>query len=153
MELFIVAAVVGVVYLFGKAKATSPDKPVKSTLTQQATARLLYENTGWRGDNLVKALEIVIGESGCNPKAINDKLNHDGTIDYGLFQLNSKWFHIHTADEIANALDAVQNVRAAYKSYLKNGWSPWGKGHPSRTKTARAAVVAAGYDVGDYGKA
>ena len=51
-------------------------------------ARLLYQ-TGFRGQNLVKALAIASRESRFNPRALNN--NPDtGDLSYGLFQINMK---------------------------------------------------------------
>jgi hypothetical protein len=64
------------------------------------------------------AAAVALAESGGNPGAINNK-NTDGSIDRGLFQINS----VHGAQSTTNLR---QNVRAAIR-ISNNGanWHPW----------------------------
>jgi hypothetical protein len=68
----------------------------KLILTDRQVARLAYENTAWRGWDLIRAVAIAGLESGYNAYAnsINDqdptKASYMST-DCGLMQLNSYW--------------------------------------------------------------
>lgn len=114
---------------WGLWKLLKPGTAV-ARLSDDAVAELLYR-VGWRGKHLVNletAVRIVLGESGGNPAATNK--NKNGTIDRGLFQLNSAAFK-----DIApvDAFDPAKNALRAFKSYEKaGGFVPgksawWGK--------------------------
>ena len=60
----------------------------KGPMSGVALARLLYQ-TGFRGQNLVKALAIAYRESRYNPKSFNNN-SKTGDLSYGLFQINMK---------------------------------------------------------------
>lgn len=65
------------------------------------------------------AVKIAKCESSMNPKAINTK-NRNGSVDYGLFQINS--VHGYTANYL---LDADNNLRIARELFDRQGWRPW----------------------------
>lgn len=63
------------------------------------------------------ALAISQAENGtrqCN----RIHVNKNGTLDYGVFQVNS----IHGSTEL---LDCRKNIEVAYQIFKKSGWSPW----------------------------
>ena len=66
-----------------------------------------------------RALKIAYCESSLNTQAIH--ANTNGTIDRGLFQLNT--VHDHVTSECA--FNAQCNIDAAYNLYLKQGFTPW----------------------------
>ncbi len=60
----------------------------------------------------------------CIPDKNNAGLNTDGSVDYGLFQVNS--IHADLVGGNLNALyDPVTNIRAAYQIYEGGGWKAW----------------------------
>ncbi len=68
------------------------------------------------------ALWIAKSESGMREEAIN--INNNGTIDMGIFQINS----VHWKKEGCNPkslLDAYKNTDCAYQIYQKSGWDAW----------------------------
>lgn len=67
------------------------------------------------------ALAVAKSESGMNCHAFN--ANDNGTIDVGIFQINS----IHYDDDftIADATDCYKNIDKAHEIYQEQGWSPW----------------------------
>lgn len=78
---------------------------------------------------------IAMAESGGNPTATNH--NHDGSIDRGLWQINSVHGNLSTFDPMANAKAAVSikngpqgfsawvtYTSGAYRQFLQNGASP-----------------------------
>jgi len=62
------------------------------------------------------AASIALAESGGNPGA--EGHNTNGSIDRGLFQINS----VHGALSTTNL---AANVKAAVKIHKESGWSPW----------------------------
>jgi hypothetical protein len=65
----------------------------------------------------VRATAVVLGESGGDPQATNR--NTDGSTDYGLWQINSRW-HIDTGQITqADAVDPIKSTDYAYK--ISNG--------------------------------
>lgn len=71
------------------------------------------------------AYAICMAESGGNPTKDNAGLNTDGSVDYGLMQINS----IH-ADMVGGDLESLRNpqvnIKIAY-ALSKGGtdWTPW----------------------------
>lgn len=69
------------------------------------------------------AVAVAACESGHNPDAYNDR-NYNGTVDRGIFQLNS------THDTRLEALgldpwDVEDNIQFARMLYEESGWLPW----------------------------
>jgi hypothetical protein len=83
-------------------------------------ARAAYA-AGWRGDDLVTAVAIMHAESGWKPAVTN--LNGDGSIDYGLMQINS----VHAALLAAGDWrDPMFNASVGYELWQKaGGFGPW----------------------------
>ena len=65
-------------------------------------------------------IAIAYAESGFNCKAINDKLNKDGSWDAGLLQVNS--IHGYEKTEL---LDCHRNTDISYKIYQSQGFRAW----------------------------
>lgn len=78
----------------------------------------LWVQAGGNSANARMAAAIALAESGGNPNAVNDK-NTNGSIDRGLWQINSVHGALSVLDPLANARAAVQ--------ISKNGsdWHPW----------------------------
>lgn len=92
-------------------------------LSDDQIAKLCYD-VGFRGEDLVTAVRIVMGESGGNPKSrnVNSGGSYPGSIDRGLFQLNSVAFSKVPDNE---AYDPIKNAQHAYAAYSKYGFRPW----------------------------
>ena len=70
--------------------------------------------------NCQDALKVARCESGLNPNALG--VNHNGTVDRGVFQLNS----VHKGISNADAFDYRKNTDyAVQKLYTYQGWGPW----------------------------
>ena len=100
----------------------------------------LARGAGFSGDALITALAVAKGESGWRESASNRNTN--GSIDRGLWQINSIHGGLSTFDPAANA-------RAAFKiSGGGRNWSPWvvyQRGlHRQYMDDARAAIGASG---------
>lgn len=73
------------------------------------------------GDDADKAIWMARCESGLRKDAINTK-NRNGSVDYGVFQINSVHIKRH-GDEFTK--DWRENVRVAKKIYDEQGFRPW----------------------------
>ncbi len=77
----------------------------------------LARRVGFRGQDLITALAVAFGESDWNPRAFNR--NRNGSVDRGLWQINS----IHGA---LSTFDPLGNARAAWQlSEHGRNWVPW----------------------------
>lgn len=87
--------------------------------------RGLVESYGVTKEQLPFVMRIIYRESRCNADAINDTKNRDGSIDYGLAQINDKTWCLPTryssrgwlqerriVQTCRDLLDAETNVRA-----------------------------------------
>ena len=77
---------------------------------------------GFNESEIPTFLAIAKAESGWNPAAVNDK-NRNGSIDRGLFQINS----VHQGNPWypSNPFDPLQSAKAAYAIYKSQGLSAW----------------------------
>lgn len=64
---------------------------------------------------------IALAESGGRINANNAGLNSDGSVDYGLWQINS----VHGFDTQRLTSDPLYNARMAYKVYKEQGLHAW----------------------------
>jgi len=81
----------------------------------QEIARLA-QAAGFRGADLQTAVAVALAESGGNTTATNRNTN--GTVDTGLWQINS----VHG---FSNLTDPATNARAAKTVLGRQGWSAW----------------------------
>ena len=110
--------------------ATAAEKP------SDLCARVGYD-AGWRGNTLKTAIAIGMAESTCNPAAYHT--NSDGSIDRGLWQINSRW---QPEGSKTCAYDAKCNGKEANRIYREaRGFSPWStyNGGQYRTHLTEAA--------------
>lgn len=108
------------VLLTGFAFAT-PRRLWTPKLTEGKIAKYAMD-AGFDQELLPVILCIVGKESGANPHAEN--VNPNGTVDYGLMQVNSVWekpCHM-TALDLKNP---AKNLKCAYKVYKNQGISAW----------------------------
>lgn len=76
--------------------------------------------------DVTTAMAVMQAENtACNPVKDNKGMNSDGSVDYGLFQVNS----IH-ADMVGGNLELLRdpsvNIAVAYRIYsAKHNWTPW----------------------------
>lgn len=84
------------------------------------TEKYIYEKFGIEDYKI--AIAVARSESGLREDAIN--INTNGTIDVGIFQINSVHFkkEFCTLKEVATM---EGNVDCAYEIYKASGWSPW----------------------------
>lgn len=77
---------------------------------------------GFRGDDLITAVAVAMAESGGRPDINNAGTNSNGTVDYGLWQINS----IHGPD-LGKVYDPYYNARLAYGIWQDRDstWAPW----------------------------
>lgn len=85
------------------------------------TEKYIYEVFGIEDYKI--ALAIARSESGLREDAIN-AYNTNGTIDVGIFQINS----VHFSKEGCSLKEVATmqgNVDCAYSIYKQSGWNPW----------------------------
>lgn len=76
----------------------------------------------WPANQVNNADRIVLAESGGNAWAID--YDRDGTVDRGLFQVNS----IHASlvhGDLQSLFNPDVNVQTAAKVWAKSGWCAW----------------------------
>ncbi|MDQ3816096.1 MAG: hypothetical protein M3362_00210 [Acidobacteriota bacterium] len=69
------------------------------------------------------ALAISQAENGSRKCDRASKPNKNGTIDYGVFQINS--VHLKKGWKLSELKDCYKNVDYAYEIYKASGWNPW----------------------------
>jgi len=82
--------------------------------------KYIYEKFGI--ENYKIAIAIARAESGMREDAIN--INSNGTIDLGIFQINS----VHFKKDICalkNVVTYKGNIDCAYEIYKDSSWNPW----------------------------
>lgn len=95
--------------------------PTSGVLDSKAIGALAYR-AGFRDQNISIAVAVAHAESGVNPRATNR--NENGSVDYGLMQINS----IHEAILAGgNWADPGDNLVMAFKIWTDAGdsWLPW----------------------------
>lgn len=124
------AALAGLVLAFVLMVPTGPPPMPPVALTSgtdcrvagtDPIAKIAYQ-VGWRGDDIGIAVAVAHAESGLKPTATN--LNTNGSVDYGLFQINS----IHAAILArGDWRDPLDNARMAFMVWTDAGgsWQPW----------------------------
>lgn len=81
--------------------------------------RQLIAKYDWNVDLM---MAIMRAESGCNPAADNTRLNHDGSNDKGLLQINS--IHKNLISDL-DRLNPEKNIAAGYKIWKTQGYRAW----------------------------
>jgi hypothetical protein len=108
------------------------DIPTSGRLNPSQIAQVAAQNTGWRGDDLVKAVAVAMAESGGNPTVAGDvNLSTPGEKSIGLWQINfrpQRDANNAIRDPQRNA-NPVTNAQNAYKIYQQQGWRAWSVTH------------------------
>jgi len=68
-------------------------------------------------------MAIMQAESGCISNQNNAGLNSNGSVDYGLFQVNS--VHRNLVNSLNDLYDPATNISVAYQIYRGGGWKAW----------------------------
>lgn len=78
---------------------------------------------GFPDGELATAVAVALAESGGNPAAVNTA-NRNGSVDHGLFQINT--VHGSLLSQ-GNKYDALDNAKMAYTVWTRSGrsWKPW----------------------------
>lgn len=125
-------------------------RPTPGKLTASDVA-FVAEQAGFKGPELVAAVAVSFAENASHdPGAIHH--NSNGTIDVGLWQINS----VH-GYSTADMQIPQKNAQAAYAiSHSGNDWSPWATWNSGKAsaqpnvKDAEIAVSNAGYSTGNW---
>jgi hypothetical protein len=102
---------------------------------------------GFTGDEVPVAVAVALAESRGRPNADNTGLNQDGSVDYGLWQINNN-AHGPSGFDPGRAFDVHYNAMWARRIYERaGGWKPWttyNKGaHEEHMAVAQAAAATA----------
>ena len=87
----------------------------------------LAHTAGWRDHALNIAVAVCSAESDRYTQAINTE-NADGSIDYGLWQINSVHFGQTIGGHFVNEAalyDPATNAAIAYALWKAAAWQPW----------------------------
>lgn len=94
------------------------EEPVKPAYTGVCSQYYdMVDKYDWDTETM---LAIMYAESSCRPNLDNTGLNKNGSVDYGLFQINS----IHGYDK-NDLMDPEFNISVAYKIYKSQGLRAW----------------------------
>ena len=106
------------------ATTTPSATPTPTPIWVPATTQkedIINEITRVFGEDAPEAFNILFCENRTlNPNAINH--NRNGSVDRGLFQINS----IHAGAEM---FDIHKNIAMAYKIFKSSGWKAWSCSH------------------------
>lgn len=105
-------------------------------------------NKGLRGETLKRMWAIGMRESGGSPGVDNSGMNRNGSVDYGLFQINDA---AHAKDIRRKFGWSMEDLRDPNKNYRVMSWmskkgqdlSAWGVSNPDGTVTGWAASLSA----------
>lgn len=101
---------------------------------------------GFSGNDLVIAVAVSQQESGWIPTRDNTGLNKDGSVDYGLWQINS--VHKSIFEKYHNNWkDPLTNAQMAYEIFKSSGWRAWSTYKNGNYKKSLVAAQAAVSDV------
>lgn len=107
----------------GEATFTTIGPPANGNAYSMDEIVAIVHGAGWRGDDVAIGAAIIMAESRGNPSAINPN-NPNGTIDRGLWQINS--IHEHRLQG-GDWFDPAVSTRMARDIYADagNSWQPW----------------------------
>lgn len=121
--------------------------PVSQGLLSPPAIADLARGAGFTGADIVTATAIALAESGGNPSATH--LNSNGTIDYGLWQINSVHGSLLSSGDWRVPAD---NARMAHTIYAQAGnkFTPWSTFNSGayKSKVAQASDQSGAGSVG-----
>jgi len=78
---------------------------------------------GWGVEDAILATAISIAENGSGNPAALSGVNHNGSRDLGIMQINSAWWPMFGGQ--AALIDPWRNMQAAYYIYTRQHWCAW----------------------------
>lgn len=107
----------------GDATFTTLGPPADGSAYSMDELVAIVKGAGWSGDDVAIGASIIKAESNGSPSAIN-KFNSNGTVDRGLWQINS--IHEHMLQPGDDWFDPAVSTRLARRIYSDSGnWVPW----------------------------
>jgi hypothetical protein len=107
------------------AAAGDPSAPLSAGGLSPVRIAELAMAAGFTGEEVPTAVAVALAESGGVPDKDNRGLNKDGSVDYGLWQINDR-AHGPNGFEPARAFDPIYNAVWARRVYVNAGsWQPW----------------------------
>ena len=125
------------------ARATAGDTAAPAATGDALLAQLARRY--WTDpDDQLRAVEVMLAESGGNPRAVNPEVTRTGDRAHGLMQtllpMHAKLYRGDRWD------DPDANVRVSHELWLEGGWGPWAASqsrHASFEPRARAILAGA----------
>lgn len=106
----------------GDATFTSIGPPANGDAYNDQEIVWIVHNAGWNGEDVVIGSSIIKAESGGRPAAVNTA-NADGSIDRGLWQINSVHDGMYPGE---NRFDPAVSTKIARDLYKRRGnWDDW----------------------------
>lgn len=124
--------------------ATAASTSTGGTLSVTQIASVMRA-AGWPEDAIPTGIAIVLAESGGNPRAVNTA-NRNGSVDYGLFQINTVHGSLLSRGDKFNPVDNARMALTVYKQ-AGNSWKPWSTFNSGKYKDFNSAVAGFGFPV------
>ena len=124
--------------------ATAASTSTSGTLSVAQIASAMRA-AGWPEEAIPTGIAIALAESGGNPRAVNTA-NRNGSVDYGLFQINTVHGSLLSQGDKFNPVD---NARMALTVYKQAGysWKPWSTFNSGKYKDFNSSVAGFGFPV------
>ena len=105
---------------FGNVPSGTPPPPSQGGTLTPSQIAYYASRAGFKGQNLIISIAVALAESGGSVAAINTS-NANGTVDRGLWQINS----VHTQFTTSKLFDPAYNAYAAFQISGGSNWFPW----------------------------
>ena len=124
--------------------ATAASTPGGGALSVNEIASAMRA-AGWPEDAIPVGITVALAESGGNPRAVN-RANRNGSVDYGLFQINTVHGSLLSQGDKFNPVDNARMALTVYRQ-AGNSWKPWSAYNNGSNKKYVSAVAGFGFPV------
>jgi hypothetical protein len=127
----------------GSIAQSNKGKPAPAGVLTANTVYVLAVEAGFSPSQAKTMVAIAFDESSFKQTAVSPA-NHNGTKDYGLFQINSSWFSDSTFKSkgwnATSLLEGHANAQAAKYVYDKQGFHAWSTYNHGLSAAAQGAA-------------
>lgn len=113
----------------------------------------IAQRAGWTGQDIVIAVAVALAESGGDTGAVN-RANSNGTVDYGLWQINSVHASLLAGGDWSLPADNAAmafKVWSDRKAQTGNGWQAWATYTSGKYLVHMPAAQTAAFNPDDSG--